>query len=370
MRPKRLADGAAMPPPNAAQKRARDRVRRHAQPDAVLAAGDGIVHVRRARQDQRQRPGPESRRRAATRPRGTARAHCAESRGSCTMHDDRMVGGPSFRRENARDGVGVGSRRRRVRRRFRSEMPRARRRAGARGTCDAASVGASGAPHRSAGAERATVRASRPSRQGLSTGRKARSEILLKFMLLRDARAPVERGEQGAAMSEFPIHVGVGVGRPSGQGRGPDFRCGARRDSRARSDGRVAAETLVSTGLVVMAGEITTAVKHDYAPHRARHDPPDRLQRPRTALRRRRLRGDGLLRQAVARHRARRRPRVRRIPEPGRRRPGPDVRLRVRRDAVADAVPDLLRASAGPAAERSAQATAACRGCGPTPSRR
>ncbi len=29
--------------------------------------------------------------------------------------------------------------------------------------------------------------------------------------------------------------------------------------------GRVAAETLVSTGLVVMSGEITTAVKHDYA---------------------------------------------------------------------------------------------------------
>ena len=29
--------------------------------------------------------------------------------------------------------------------------------------------------------------------------------------------------------------------------------------------GRVAAETLVSTGLVVMTGEITTAFKHDYA---------------------------------------------------------------------------------------------------------
>ena len=29
--------------------------------------------------------------------------------------------------------------------------------------------------------------------------------------------------------------------------------------------GRVAAETLVSTGLVVMTGEITTAHKHDYA---------------------------------------------------------------------------------------------------------
>ena len=57
----------------------------------------------------------------------------------------------------------------------------------------------------------------------------------------------------------------------------------------------------------------------------------------------------------VARHRPGRGPRARRPPEPGRRRPGPDVRLRVRRDADADAGADLLRAPAGAAPERSAQ---------------
>ena len=123
--------------------------------------------------------------------------------------------------------------------------------------------------------------------------------------------------------------------------------------------GRVAAETLVSTGLVVLAGEITTSAQRRLRPRRARDDPPDRLQRSRAALRRRRLRGDGLLRQAVAGHRAGRRPRVGRLPEPGRRRPGADVRLRVRRDAGADAVPDLLRAPAGAAAKRSAPRRAA-----------
>ena len=117
--------------------------------------------------------------------------------------------------------------------------------------------------------------------------------------------------------------------------------------------GRVAAETLVSTGLVVMTGEITTKANVDYAPGRARDGSRHRLQRSGIALRRRRLRGHGLLWPPVAGHRARRGPRIRRLPEPGRRRPGPDVRLRVRRDAVADAVPDLLRASARATAKRS-----------------
>ena len=37
--------------------------------------------------------------------------------------------------------------------------------------------------------------------------------------------------------------------------------------------GRVAAETLVSTGLVVMTGEITTDAQARLRAHRARHDP-------------------------------------------------------------------------------------------------
>ena len=60
--------------------------------------------------------------------------------------------------------------------------------------------------------------------------------------------------------------------------------------------GRVAAETLVSTGLVVMSGEITTKAQRRLRAGRARDDPRHRLQRSRAALRRRRLRGDGVLR--------------------------------------------------------------------------
>ena len=118
--------------------------------------------------------------------------------------------------------------------------------------------------------------------------------------------------------------------------------------------GRVAAETLVSTGLVVMTGEITTSANVDYGRVARETDSHHRLQRSRAPLRRGRVRGDGLLRQAVARHQAWRRPGLRRLSQPGRGRPGTHVRLRVRRDAVADAVPDLLRAPAGAAAKRSA----------------
>ena len=54
-------------------------------------------------------------------------------------------------------------------------------------------------------------------------------------------------------------------------------------------------------------------------------------------------------------------------PRTGRRRPGPDVRLRLRRDARADAGADLLRAPSGRAPGRHCAATAACPGCAPTP---
>ena len=54
----------------------------------------------------------------------------------------------------------------------------------------------------------------------------------------------------------------------------------------------------------------------------------------------------------------------------GRRRPGPDVRLRVRRDAGADAAADHAGAPAGRAPRRRARAAASTRSCGRTPSRR
>lgn len=66
---------------------------------------------------------------------------------------------------------------------------------------------------------------------------------------------------------------------------------------------RVAAETLTNTGLVVLAGEITTNAHVDY------------IQVARDTIKRigydnQRLRCDGLLRQAIQRHRPRRGPRV------------------------------------------------------------
>jgi S-adenosylmethionine synthetase len=82
---------------------------------------------------------------------------------------------------------------------------------------------------------------------------------------LRDARAPVQTRRQGAAMSDFLFtSESVSEGHPD---KVADQISDAVLDAILEQDptGRVAAETLVSTGLVVMSGEITTAVKHDYA---------------------------------------------------------------------------------------------------------
>ena len=128
--------------------------------------------------------------------------------------------------------------------------------------------------------------------------------------------------------------------------------------------GRVACETLVNTGLVVVSGEISTDDLRRHPGDRARDDPQDRLRRRRPRLLRRLLRGHQRDRQAVARHRAGRRPRLRDAHRPDRRgctrhrrrrRPGHDVRLRERRDAGAHAAADLARAQARPAPRRGAQ---------------
>ena len=109
---------------------------------------------------------------------------------------------------------------------------------------------------------------------------------------------------------------------------------------------RVAAETLVKDNLVVLAGEITTNARVTTT-RRARDDPAHRLQRPDDRLRRRDLHRARRLRPAVARHRAGRRRGQGPRPRAGRGRPGPDVRLRLRRDAEPDAAADLPFASPG-----------------------
>jgi S-adenosylmethionine synthetase len=106
---------------------------------------------------------------------------------------------------------------------------------------------------------------------------------------------------------------------------------------------RVACETLVSTGLVVISGEITTKAHINYREiaqetvRRIGYDNSDigfdyKSCAILTAINRQ---SPDIARASTrAGHR----------PRPGRRRPGTDVRLRLQRDAVADAAADPLRA--------------------------
>ena len=107
-------------------------------------------------------------------------------------------------------------------------------------------------------------------------------------------------------------------------------------DPGAGPAGRVACETLLTTGLVVVAGEITTSCYVDIPKIVARDDQGHRLHPGQVRVRLRDLRRHRGHRHAVARHRHGR-------GQPRRGRPGPDVRLRLPRDRRADAAADHAR---------------------------
>ncbi len=120
---------------------------------------------------------------------------------------------------------------------------------------------------------------------------------------------------------------------------------------------RVACETLVTTGFALDRRRDHHRGLRRHPRHRARHDLRHRLRQRGVRLRRQHLRRDGRHRRAVARHRPGRR-RIRRgalghrrrrgrVRQAGRRRPGPDVRLRLRRDRRLDAPAGACRASHG-----------------------
>ena len=143
--------------------------------------------------------------------------------------------------------------------------------------------------------------------------------------------------------------------------------------------GRVACETLVNTGLVVVSGEISTRDVRRHPGDRSRDDPRDRLHRRRSRLLGRLVRGAQRDRQAVAGHRAGRRSvlrdavrsvRRRRARHRRRRRPGNDVRLRDQRDRRAHAAADLARAPARPAARARSATTGRWTTCARTARRR
>ena len=133
---------------------------------------------------------------------------------------------------------------------------------------------------------------------------------------------------------------------------------------------RVAAETLCTTGLVLLAGEITSKANVDYI--QVVRDTIKRIGYDNTEYG---IDYKGCSVQVCydrqsAGHRPGRGQGRGQQPRPGRRRPGPDVRLRLRRDAGADAGRHLLRAPAGRAPGAAAPRRPPDAGCVRTPSRR
>ena len=150
-------------------------------------------------------------------------------------------------------------------------------------------------------------------------------------------RSCSSRSHDPVRRQRVPLHVRVRHGGPPGQDRRPDLRRRPRRRPARRPD---RPRGLRDARQHRPGRRLGRDLDDDLRRHpggRARDDPQDRLHRRRPRLLGRLLRGHQRDRQAVARHRAGRRPRLRDPDRPvrrgrarrrGRRRPGHDVRLR------------------------------------------
>ena len=181
----------------------------------------------------------------------------------------------------------------------------------------------------------------------------------------RRRSAKVRRHAQG-----LRLHLRVGERRPSRQGLRPDLRRHPRRAARPGPRQprrvRVAHQDGPRGGRGRDHHQRQGRVRRD----RQARDPRHRLHVARDGLQLRQLRGRRRGRAAVARHLAGRHRGRGPVQGAGRRRPGHDVRLRLRRDEGVHAVRHLHRAPHRPAARRGAQVGPAARSCCPTASAR
>ena len=130
------------------------------------------------------------------------------------------------------------------------------------------------------------------------------------------------------------------------------MRCSTRSWPRT-SSARVACETLVKTGVAIVAGEVTTTRVGRHRSADAQGHQRHRLRQFRRRLRRPHLRRHQHDRQAVARHQPGRGPQE--AGRPGRGRPGPDVRLRLQRGRRSSCRRRSTTPPAGRAAGQGAQ---------------
>ena len=161
------------------------------------------------------------------------------------------------------------------------------------------------------------------------------------------------------------VHVRIRLDGPSRQDGRPDLRRHPRRHPRAGpQDAASPARPCCTTGLVVLAGEITTKANVDYPDVVRDAIARDRLHRRDMGFDAKTCGVHGGPRQAVPRHRPGRRPKAKAPQGTGRRRPGPDVRLRLRRDPELMPLPIHCappRREAQPSCARTARSLAAPR---------
>ena len=155
---------------------------------------------------------------------------------------------------------------------------------------------------------------------------------------------------------KISFHLGIGLRRPSRQDVRPDFRRRARRADRRGPQLARRAGILAKTGLIVLAGEITSRARSGLSCEIARETALDIGYNDST------IGFDGnscavltAIEPPVARYLAGRHRRRGTAQGTGRGRPGPDVRVRLRRDRRADAAADLARASADGEPRQAAQ---------------
>src|SRR5574343_246979 len=163
------------------------------------------------------------------------------------------------------------------------------------------------------------------------------------------------RRTAGARHERILLHFGIRFGRPSRQGRRPDLRRHPR-----RHPGTGSARPRCRRNPLQHRPRRPRRRNHHQRQRRLhsscpRHDQAHWLRQHRLRHRLQGLRRAGRLRQAEPGHRPGRQQGLRRRSRPGRRRPGPDVRLRLRRNPVADAAADLPVAPPGRTPGHAAQ---------------
>ncbi len=188
-RPKRFALGAATPgtprPAAAPQECVRDRMRRAAQAERRLAGGGRVGHARPARDDHRQRPGPERVDEALGQRR--QRLDEGRKRGALGDVDDQRMGRrPALQRKHPRHGrVVVGARAQAVNGLGRRRRPARRPRA----PSAACSTAAASRPSRITAPARRRCRAARRRARALASASPAVAAVKVACPILRPRRA-------------------------------------------------------------------------------------------------------------------------------------------------------------------------------------